>query len=101
MLKFFIDKEFRKDLEFSEKIYTFFFSPSCGPCREIYSQVEDFGKNTDNLVYFIHEEEGKELQEQLNVTAYPSMVLIQDKKITRAGLGAEEVLNIINGKSDN
>lgn len=101
MLKFFIDEEFRKDLESNEIIYTFFFSPSCGPCREIYSQVEDFGKNTNSLVYFVHEEEGKELQEQLNVTAYPSIILIQNKKIARAGLGAEEVLNIINGKSNN
>ena len=99
MLKFFTDEEFRQDVESNEKVYTFFFSPSCGPCREIYSQVEDFGKNTDNLIYFVHEEEGKELKEQLNVTAYPSIVLINNKKIARAGLGAEEVLNIINGTS--
>lgn len=101
MLKFFTDKQFSEDLESYKKIYVFFFSPSCGPCREVYPKIEKFGKNTDNLVYFVHEEEGKELQKQLNVTAYPSIVLIENKKIARAGLGLEEVLNIINGKSNN
>ena len=100
MVKFFIDEEFRKDLGSHEEVYIFFFSPSCGPCREIYPEIEEFGNSTNNLVYFVHAEEGKELKEQLNVTAYPSMVLIKNQKIDRAGLGKTEVLNIINGKSN-
>ena len=95
MLKFFIDKDFRNDLKIHKNIYVFFYAPWCGPCFEVYPEVEEFGKTTNNLLYMVHEDDGKELQKQLNVTAFPSMVLIEDKKIKRAGLGAKEVRNII------
>ena len=101
MLKFFDDSNFRQDLALANPIYVFFFSPSCGPCSTIYPQVENFGKTTNNILYMVHEEEGKELQQQLNVTAYPSMVVVKNRKILKAGLGAEEVTNIIEDGTSN
>ena len=49
----------------------------------------------------IYEDEAVELQKQLKVTAYPSMVRIKNNKIILAGLGANEVRKIIkDGKSN-
>ena len=49
----------------------------------------------------VHEEEGKELQQQLNVTAYPSMAIVKNRKLLKAGLGAEEVTNMIKDGTSN
>ena len=73
MLKYFSDAGFREDLKTRDQMYVYFYSPGCGPCVEIHPKVDKFGKTTDNLVYMVHADEGKELQEQLQVTAYPSM----------------------------
>jgi thiol-disulfide isomerase/thioredoxin len=95
MLKFFTDEDFRNDLKIHNSIYVFFHSSGCIPCLEVYPKVEKFGKTTNNLLYIVPEDEGLELQKQLNVTAFPSIVLIEDRKIKKAGLGAKEVKNII------
>ena len=101
MLKYFNDTAFRKDLKSLKEMYVHFYSPGCGPCVEIHPKVDKFGKTTDNIVYMVHADEGKDLQEQLQVTAYPSMVLIKNKKISRAGLGGEEVTNMIKDGTSN
>ena len=101
MLKYFSDAAFRTDLKSQDQMYVYFYSPGCGPCVEIHPKVDKFGKTTSNLVYMVHADEGKELQEQLQVTAYPSMVLIKNKKVDRAGLGGQEVLNMIEDGTSN
>ena len=101
MVKFFNERQFREDLESAKNIYIFFYSPSCDPCKRVYPEVLNFGEKTSNIVYMVYEEEGKELQEQLNVTAYPSIVRIKNTKVILAGLGENEVKKIIeDGKSN-
>tara|TARA_Y100000114_G_scaffold6871_1_gene5506 strand:- start:543 stop:851 length:309 start_codon:yes stop_codon:yes gene_type:complete len=101
MLKYFSDAAFREDLKGQDQMYVYFYSPGCGPCVEVHPKVDKFGKNTNNLVYMVHADEGKELQEQLEVTAYPSIVLIKNNKVSKAGLGAQEVINIIEDGTSN
>ena len=101
MLKYFSDAAFREDLKDQDQMYVYFYSPGCGPCVEVHPKVDKFGKNTNNLVYMVHADEGKELQEQLEVTAYPSIVLIKNNKVSKAGLGAQEVINIIEDGTSN
>ena len=100
MIKEFNDEELRQDLEQAQKIYLYFYSPGCGPCKTTKPKVEAFGNSTDHLVYLVKSVEGKELQKQLKITAYPSMALIENKQFTQGGIGENEVLNIINGKSN-
>ena len=101
MLKFFNDRKLRQDLKSNSDIYLFFYSPSCDPCKEIYPEVTKFGNETNCILHMIYEDEAVELQKQLKVTAYPSMVRIKNNKIILAGLGANEVRKIIkDGKSN-
>ena len=97
MVKEFNDEELRQDLEQASKIYLYFYSPGCGPCKTTKPQVEKFGNSTEDIVYTIKSTEGKELQQQLKVTAYPSIVLVEDKRFVQGGMGEKEILNIING----
>ena len=101
MLKHFNDIEFRKDIQTHPELYVYFYSPGCGPCVEVYPKIDKFGKTTSHLIYKVSSDEAKELQEQLNVTAYPSMVLLKNKKVERAGLGAQEVTNMIEDGTSN
>mgnify|MGYP003655162127 CR=1 FL=1 len=95
------DKELIEDLGSNKNIYIFFYSPSCDPCKKIYPEVLEFGKAVKDIVYFIHEEQALTLQQQLNVTAYPSIVRIKNRKVLLAGLGINEVKKIIDdGKSN-
>jgi len=101
MLKYFNDKIFREDLDTQDQMYLYFYSPGCGPCVEVHPKVDQFGKSTNNIVYMVRDDDAPELQKQLQVTAYPSMVLVKNKKVSRAGLGAQEVINMIeDGKSN-
>ena len=101
MLKFFNDKAFREDIQSHSELYIYFHSLGCGPCVDLHPKVDKFGKTSSYLVYMIEADQGKDLQEQLNVTAYPSMVLIKNKKVERAGLGAQEVTNMIEDATSN
>ena len=101
MVKFFNERQLREDLKSLKNIYIFFYSPSCDPCKRVYPEVLKFGEKTSDIVYMIYEEEGKELQEQLNVTAYPSMIRIKNTKVILAGLGESEVRKIINDGTSN
>ena len=101
MLKFFNDTAFRDDIQTHSELYIYFHSLGCGPCIELHPKVDKFGKTSSHLVYMVSDDEGKELQEQLNVTAYPSMVLLKNKKVERAGLGAQEVTNMIEDGTSN
>ena len=101
MLKYFNDTEFRDDIQTHSKLYVYFHSHGCGPCIELHPKINQFGKISDDIVYMISSDEAKELQEQLNVTAYPSMVLLKNKKVKRAGLGAQEVTNMIEDGTSN
>ena len=101
MVKFFNERQLKLDLKSNNNIYIFFYSPACDPCKNVYPIVLEFGKNSDNIVHMVHEEEGSELQEQLNVTAYPSIVRIKDNKVLLAGLGESEVRKIIDNGNSN
>ena len=101
MVKFFNERQLKLDLESNNNIYIFFYSPACDPCKNIYPVVLEFGKDSDSIVHMVHEEEGVELQKQLNVTAYPSILRIKNNEILLAGLGESEVRKIIkDGKSN-
>ena len=101
MVKFFNERQLKSDLQSDSNIYIFFYSPASDPCKNVYPVVLQFGENSDHIVHMVHEEEGTELQQQLNVTAYPSIVRIKNNKVLLAGLGESEVRKIIdNGKSD-
>ena len=101
MLKFFNDRQLRQDLKSNTNLYLFFYSPSCGPCKSLYPEVIKFGEETNHIVHMVYEDEAVELQKQLNITAYPSIVRIKNGKIILAGLGENEVKKIIkDGKSN-
>lgn len=100
MVKEFNDGELRQDLEGNLKIYLYFFSSGCGPCKTTKPKVEEFGRNTNDIVYLVQSREAKDLQKQLNVSGYPSMVVIENKQFTIGGIGEKEITQIINGEGN-
>lgn len=100
MVKEFNDIELRQDLESNSKIYLYFFSTGCGPCKTTKPKIEEFGRNINDIVYLIPSQEAKELQQQLKVSGFPSIVVIENKQFTQGGIGEKEIIKIIDGESN-
>jgi len=100
MVKEFNDIELRQDLESNLKIYLYFFSTGCGPCKTTKPKIEEFGRNINDIVYLIPSQEAKELQQQLKVSGFPSIVVIENKQFTQGGIGEKEIIKIIDGESN-
>ena len=101
MHKTFKDAELRKDLAKGSKLYIYFSSPSCGHCRTTKPKVMEFAEVNNETVYLMESKEARELQEQLNIYSYPSMVLIEDNKLVRGGVGAGEIEKMITDGESN
>lgn len=95
MIKIFEENSFKQDLDTGQKLYVYFYSPSCNPCKVTSPLVEQFGNTTPNLVYTVSPQDGIALQEQLKVSGYPSMVVIENNNVIRGGIGQGEVIKII------
>jgi len=101
MIKIFNETTFEKDLNAGNKLYVYFYSPSCGPCKTTSPIIEKFGNTTSNVVYIINSTEGIELQKQLNVSAYPSLIIIDNSKFLKGGIGQNEIEKIIQDATSN
>ena len=101
MIKIFNETTFEKDLNAGNKLYVYFYSPSCGPCKTTSPIIEKFGNTTSNVVYIINSTEGIELQKQLNVSAYPSLIIIDNSKFLKGGIGQNEIKKIIQDATSN
>jgi len=101
MYKFFNDIQLREDLAEKPKLYIYFSSNACGHCKITKPKVMEFAEANQELVYLIDSREAKELQEQLNIYSYPSMVLIENNKLIKGGVGAGQIEQMIkDGKSN-
>lgn len=101
MYKSFNDTQLRKDLDTKSRLYIYFSSNACGHCRTTKPKVMEFAEVNNEIVYLVDSREAKELQEQLNIYSYPSMVLIENKKLVKGGVGAGQIEEMIkDGKSN-
>ena len=101
MIKIFDETIFKKDLNTGNKLYVYFYSPSCGPCKTTSPLIEKFGNTTSNIVYTVDSSEGIELQKQLKVSGYPSLIVIDNNKFLKGGIGQGEVEKIIEDATSN
>jgi len=101
MIKIFDETIFKRDLNTGNKLYVYFYSPSCGPCKITSPLVEKFGNTTPNIVYTVNSSEGIELQKQLKVSGYPSLIIIKNNKVIKGGVGQDEVTKIIKDETSN
>jgi len=95
MVKEFNDTELRRDLTTDFPIYIYFHSPGCGPCKQMKPLVEEFGENPDIIMYTVYSNQGEELQKQLNIFSYPSLVLIKNGQLKEGSVGAGEIEKMI------
>ena len=98
-MKKYSEKELIKDLEQGNKLYLYFSSKGCGPCKEVKTSVENWAPK-QNIVYLIQSEEAIDLQKELSIIGYPTIALIENKKLLELAQGSEQVLKLINGKSN-
>jgi thioredoxin 1 len=101
MIKIFDETIFKRDLDTGNKLYVYFYSPSCGPCKTTSPLIEKFGNTTPNIVFTVNSTEGVELQKQLNVSAYPSLIIIHNNKFLKGGVGQSEIEKIIEDATSN
>ncbi len=101
MIKIFDETIFKRDLNTENKLYVYFYSPSCGPCKTTSPLIEKFGNTTSNIVFTVNSTEGVELQKQLNVSAYPSLIIIHNNKFLKGGVGQSEIEKIIQDATSN
>ena len=101
MIKIFDEPTFKSDLDKGGKLYVYFYSPSCNPCKITSPLIENFGNTTSNIVYAIESTKGIELQKQLKVSGYPSLIVIDKNKFLKGGIGQREVEKIIEDATSN
>jgi thioredoxin 1 len=101
MIKIFEDNELRKDLAGDSKLYIYFYSPSCGPCKITTPLVKELGSKSQDIIYILNSKEGEDLQKQLNVTAYPSLIVIKNNKVLEGSVGYKEVEKTIQNATSN
>lgn len=101
MIKIFNENTFKNDLNEGKKLYIYFYSPNCSPCKITSPMIEKFGNSTSDIVYTVDSKEGVDLQKQLEISGYPSLILIQNSKVIKGGIGQGEVIKIIQDGSSN
>ena len=95
-MKNYNEQELIKDLEQENKLYLYFTSGGCGPCKEVKTSVEIWAPKQD-LVYLIKSTEALDLQRELSIVGYPTIAIIEDKKLLELAQGSEQILNLVNG----
>jgi len=83
------------DLESGRKLYLFFQSLGCGPCKLVVPSMENFASKR-NDVYKINSNEGKDLAQYLRVTSYPTLVIVEDSQILNHLMGTNTILTYLN-----
>jgi len=95
-MKNYHEQELIKDLEQGNKLYLYFTSGGCGPCKKVKIPVETWASKQD-LVYLINSAEAQDLQKELSIVGYPTIAIIEDKKLLELAQGSEQILNLVNG----
>jgi len=98
-MKSYNEQELIKDLEQGNKLYLYFTSGGCGPCKEVKTSVETWAPK-QNIVYLINSKEAVDLQKELSIIGYPTIAVIENKKLLELAQGTEQVLELVNGKSN-
>ena len=92
--------------------FVYFYSPNCGHCEAIKNKVIDFALNSEEKMYFIQfNDEIKiltDVKETIGVTSIenfgilgtPSLVELEDKKITSNIAGASDILLFLDIPTD-
>lgn len=101
MIKIFDELTFKNDLNDGKKLYVYFYSPHCKPCKAVSPLIENFGNTNPDIIYTVNSTEGIELQKQLKVSAYPSLIVIDNNKFLKGGIGQGEVEKIIQDATSN
>lgn len=101
MIKIFDETSLNEDLNKKNTLYLYFYSPGCGPCKITSPLVQEFGNSIEDIVYIVNSREAKELQNQLEVFAYPSLIIIKNNKVIKGGVGQDEVTKIIKDGTSN
>lgn len=77
----------------------YFYHPRCGPCRSMMPVIDELIDRYPDRITKINVAENRELTISMGIRATPTMLLINDNKITRAIIGAksekflEKILN--------
>ena len=90
------DKELlTEDLQSGEKIYLFFRSNGCSPCKKIESAIEKVANDFDDIFYIIESNEAKDLQQRVGVVAYPTLSIVQEEKVIYNALGEHKIMELL------
>ena len=98
-MKKYSEGELIKDLEHGNMLYLYFTSGGCGPCKEVKTSVENWAPK-QNIVYLINSKEAIDLQKELSIIGYPTIAVIENKKLLKLAQGSEQVLELVNGNSN-
>ena len=98
-MKNYSEKELIKDLERGNKLYLYFNFKGCGPCKEVETSVENWASK-QNIVYLVESEEAQDLQQELSIVGYPTIAVIENKKLLELAQGTEQILELVNGESN-
>ena len=72
-------EKFKEIIESGEKVYLYFFSPFCGTCE----LTKPLLKKSKYPIFEINCIENKELEEALNLQAYPTIIEVKNNNFRR------------------
>lgn len=84
-----------EDLKTDEMVYLFFRSRGCKPCKEVEPNILDFAENYNKIVYIVESNEAKDLQRELKIGGYPTMVILQGEKVLYNAMGTGKIKELL------
>ena len=90
------DKELlTEDLQSGEKIYVFFRSVGCGPCKRIEPAIEKVANDFNDIFYIVEANEAKDLQKRVGVVGYPTLSILEGEKVIYNALGEHKIMELL------
>ena len=84
-----------EDLKTDEMVYLFVRSRGCKPCKEVEPNILDFAENYNKIVYIVESNEAKDLQRELKIGGYPTMVILQGEKVLYNAMGTGKIKELL------
>ena len=82
-----ISGELGRKITAGEKLLVYFFSPTCGACRNVTPVIDKMKKENSNI-FKIDVSQKPEISREFGVMGTPATIVVENKKISQYVLGA-------------
>lgn len=91
--------ELNQAIEDNKILVVDFYSPRCGPCRQIAPQLDNFAQEYSGRVPFLKVDvtQFSEFTSQYNLQGVPTVIIFKKGKVAKRATGAEPIIKLLKG----